>query len=236
MTAYMSSQRLLAWRILLPSTLLSLVSWFGECVAFYYVLRGLGVPGSFLLLQQSTFIFAASTLFGLVVLQFRPLMERLLALVARLPRGDKIAPRLMTAYSSSRELMSWRILFASTAISIVSWFGECIAFYYVLRGLGEPASYLLLLQATFVFAASTLFGLVSFLPGGLGVSEASSAGLLALLIPMAAAPATTATIIIRFCTLWFGVALGAIALAWFSRRYGDAAIRASICGGIEYNR
>jgi uncharacterized protein (TIRG00374 family) len=81
----------------------------------------------------------------------------------------------------------------------------------------------LVLQATFVLAASTLFGLVSFLPGGLGVSEASSAGLLALLIPMAAAPATTATIIIRFCTLWFGVALGAIALAWFSRRYGDAA-------------
>jgi uncharacterized protein (TIRG00374 family) len=161
---------------------------------------------------------------GLVVLQFRPLMERLLALVARLPRGNTIAPRLMTAYSSSRELMSWRILFASTVISVISWFGECVAFYYVLRGLGEPASYLLLLQATFVFAASTLFGLVSFLPGGLGVSEASSAGLLALLIPMAAAPATTATIIIRFCTLWFGVALGAIALAWFSRRYGDAAI------------
>jgi uncharacterized protein (TIRG00374 family) len=161
---------------------------------------------------------------GLVVLQFRPLMERLLALVARLPRGNTIAPRLMTAYSSSRELMSWRILFASTVISVISWFGECVAFYYVLRGLGEPASYLLLLQATFVFAASTLFGLVSFLPGGLGVSEASSAGLLALLIPMAAAPATTATIIIRFCTLWFGVALGAIALAWCSRRYGDAAI------------
>ena len=34
-------------------------------------------------------------------------------------------------------------------------------------------------------------------------------------------PATTATIIIRFCTLWFGVTLGAIALAIFSRRYGE---------------
>jgi glycosyltransferase 2 family protein len=159
---------------------------------------------------------------GLVAVQFRPLMERLLGLIARLPRGDKIAPRLMTAYLSSRALLSWRILLASTVISLVSWFGECIAFYYVLRGLGEPASYLLLLQATFVFAASTLFGLVSFLPGGLGVSEASSTGLLILLVPMAAAPATTATIIIRFCTLWFGVTLGAIALAIFGRRYDEA--------------
>jgi uncharacterized protein (TIRG00374 family) len=158
---------------------------------------------------------------GLVAVQFRPLMERLIGLLARLPRGDKIAPRLMTAYLSSRALLSWRILLASTVISLVSWFGECVAFYYVLRGLGEPASYLLLLQATFVFAASTLFGLVSFLPGGLGVSEASSTGLLILLVPMAAAPATTATIIIRFCTLWFGVTLGALALAVFGRRYGE---------------
>jgi hypothetical protein len=41
------------------------------------------------------------------------------------------------------------------------------------------------------------------------------------LIPLDAGPATTATIIIRFCTLWFGVTLGAIALAIFSRRYAD---------------
>src|SRR5215470_11912822 len=65
---------------------------------------------------------------GLVALQFRPLMERLLSIVARLPQGEKIAPRLMTAYISSRALLSWRILLASTVISVVSWFGECVAF------------------------------------------------------------------------------------------------------------
>jgi glycosyltransferase 2 family protein len=158
---------------------------------------------------------------GLVALQFRALMERMLAVIEGLPFGSRLAPRLMTMYISSQRLLSWRLLLASTAISIVSWFGECIAFYYVLRGLGQPPSYLLLLQATFVFAASTLFGLVSFLPGGLGVSEASSTGLLVLLVPMAGGPATTATIIIRFCTLWFGVTLGALALAIFGRRYSD---------------
>jgi uncharacterized membrane protein YbhN (UPF0104 family) len=40
-----------------------------------------------------------------------------------------------------------------------------------------------------------------------------------VMVGMSASGATTATIIIRFCTLWFGVSLGAIALAWFSRRY-----------------
>lgn len=159
---------------------------------------------------------------GIVIVQYRPLCERILSWVARLPFGGKLAPRLMTVYTNTAQLLSWRLLLASTVISVLSWFGECIAFYYVLLGLGIEPDSLLLLQATFIFAASTLFGLVSFLPGGLGVSEASSAGLLVLLIGMDAGAATTATIIIRFCTLWFGVSLGAVALAIFTRKYGDA--------------
>lgn len=162
------------------------------------------------------------TVAGLLLVQSQPLMQRALAMLARLPVAGKAAPRVATAYESSRRLLSWRLLFVSTVISVVSWFGECAAMYYVLAGLGVSGE-ALLLKATFVFAASTLFGLVSFLPGGLGVSEASSTGLLVLLVPMAAGPATTATIIIRFCTLWFGVSLGVVALALFSRRYGAAA-------------
>ncbi len=158
---------------------------------------------------------------GIVVLQFRPLCERIIALIARLPLGARLAPRLLMVYNSTTRLLSWRLLLVSTLISLVSWFGECVALYYVLLGLGLPADERLVLVATFVFAASTLFGLVSFLPGGLGVSEASSTGLLVALAPMASGPATTATIIIRFCTLWFGVTLGAAALLVAGRRYGD---------------
>jgi uncharacterized protein (TIRG00374 family) len=167
------------------------------------------------------FALLALTAVGLLMLQSRALVQRIADLMLKLPYGPKIAPPLLTAYDSSQRLLSLRILLPSTLISLVSWFGECLAFYYVLRGLGVPESFLLLQQATFIFAASTLFGLISFLPGGLGVSEASSTGLLVLLIAMASGPATTATIIIRFCTLWFGVTLGAIALVIFVRRYGE---------------
>jgi uncharacterized protein (TIRG00374 family) len=159
------------------------------------------------------------TIAGIVIVQNRRLSEALIGMVAKLPIGAKIAPRLTTMYESTVQLLDWRILLVSTVISLLSWFGECVAMYYVLVGLGIEGSLHLLLIATFVFAASTLFGLVSFLPGGLGVSEASSTGMLALLVPMAAGPATVATIMIRFCTLWFGVSLGAIALAIFGRIY-----------------
>jgi uncharacterized membrane protein YbhN (UPF0104 family) len=156
---------------------------------------------------------------GLAALQYRPLAERGFALLERFPFGARIAPPLRSFYASSFALFSWQLLLVSTVVSILSWFGECIAFWYVLGGFGVPLTSDLLLVATFVFAASTLFGLVSFLPGGLGVSEASSTGLLMLLTTLTQAGATAATIIIRFCTLWFGVSLGLIALVLFERRY-----------------
>ncbi len=163
---------------------------------------------------------------GIIIVQNRPLCERLLSWYAtsNLPLRAKLAPRLTTLYVSTYKLLDWRILSVSTLISFVSWGFECVAFYYVLVGLGvEPTAaggpLLLLQQATFIFAASTLFGLISFLPGGLGMSEVTSAGLLIALLGVSGSIATAATIIIRFCTLWFGVALGIIALVWFRQRY-----------------
>lgn len=156
---------------------------------------------------------------GILIAQHRPLVLALIAATARLPFGARVAPRLETIYTSLNQLLDWRILTVSTLISIVSWGFECLAFYYVLVGLGVTGTPLLLLQATFIFAASTLFGLVSFLPGGLGVSEVTSVGLLVGLVGMQVSAATTATIVIRFATLWFGVLLGVVALAWFGRKY-----------------
>jgi uncharacterized protein (TIRG00374 family) len=161
-----------------------------------------------------------ATIAGILVLQFQQLSLRLIDLTARLPLGAKLAPRLHTAYESTRQLLEWRVLLVASLISILSWGFECLAFYYVLLGLGVEGTPLLLLQATFIFAASTLFGLVSLLPGGLGVSEVSSVGLLVAIVGLGAATATTATILIRFCTLWFGVLVGVIAMAWFGRRHG----------------
>ena len=157
---------------------------------------------------------------GVFALQYRPLVLWLMDQMERLPLLKRFGPYARSFYESSFALLSWRLLLVSTLLSIISWGGECVAFYYVLTGLGVAPSFDLLLIATFVFAASTLFGLVSFLPGGIGTSEASSAALLVALVPgIDLAIATAATIIIRFCTLWFGVSLGVLALLIFERRY-----------------
>jgi uncharacterized protein (TIRG00374 family) len=167
-------------------------------------------------------ILVVLSVLGILIIQNRRLCEHIVVWIATLPFGSKIAPKLITLYTSTTRLLTWRILLISTLISFLSWGFECIAFYYVLLALGIEGSMLLLLQATFIFAASTLFGLVSFLPGGLGMSEASSAGLLVTLVGVSSGIAATATIIIRFCTLWFGVGLGVVALLWFRRRYSSS--------------
>jgi uncharacterized protein (TIRG00374 family) len=160
------------------------------------------------------------TIIGIMIVQRQALALAIIRMIARLPLGQRLAPRLETIYTTTAQLLHWRILLISTMISVISWGFECLAFFWVLMGVGSIPSWLLLLQATFIFAASTLFGLVSFLPGGLGASEVSSVGLLLALVGLSASAATTATIVIRFCTLWFGVLLGVVALAWLNRYPG----------------
>ncbi len=180
-------------------------------------------------------VLALGALAMVVVLRHGVLFDRALALVAKAPIARRAGGGLEAARASTRSLFAWPVLELSTALSVASWFGECVAFAFVLVGLGEPLSAETLLLATFIFAASTLIGLVSLLPGGLGASEISSAGLLVLLLPMDAGPAAAATLLIRICTLWFGVALGFGALAVMLRRLGrpPAGVATPAEAGVE---
>jgi uncharacterized protein (TIRG00374 family) len=90
-------------------------------------------------------------------------------------------------------------------LGVLAWFAEGFGFWWLLSALGHP---LPLTTAVFIYAFAMLIGGLSFLPGGLGSSEAVMIGLLALNgFPEAAA--VTATLICRLATLWFAVALGA---------------------------
>ena len=123
-------------------------------------------------------------------------------------------------YLSSRFLLSPRPLLIAVGLGLVSWFGECVAFFVILTGLGLDPSWHLLLAATFVFGVAAWAGALSFLPGGLGATEASAVTLLSLTITDAAMTdsiAVAATLLMRFATLWFGVFLGVVALAIVSR-------------------
>ena len=83
-----------------------------------------------------------------------------------------------------------------------------ISFFIILKGLGVSIT---LNGATFAHTTSSLIGALTFMPGGLGPTEASTIGLLSLQgVPLAVG--ASATVLIRIMTLWFATILGLICL------------------------
>jgi uncharacterized membrane protein YbhN (UPF0104 family) len=156
---------------------------------------------------------------AVLVVQSRPLSLRLLALGGRAPAAARVMHSLLELYESSFVLLRWSNLLLSIALGLISWLGECVAFYCVLVGLGVPPGEQLFLQATFIFAFSTVVGAVSALPGGLGAADASIGGLLVLLVHLPGDLSVAATLLIRLCTLWFGVGIGLISLVVYRKRF-----------------
>ncbi|MDP2952495.1 MAG: lysylphosphatidylglycerol synthase transmembrane domain-containing protein [Chloroflexota bacterium] len=161
---------------------------------------------------------------GLVVLlaRFRPLARRVWSLAQRLPlfsRGRR-GEALDQFYESSHILLSPKNLAVAVGLGTVAWLGEGIAFYLVLEGLGMPGGWLLVVQAQFIMAVATLAGAILLMPGGLGVAEGGLTGMAQTLLHMPRDLAATGTLLIRFFTLWFGVALGLVVLLATLHRLG----------------
>jgi uncharacterized protein (TIRG00374 family) len=143
-----------------------------------------------------------------IISQIRPLALRLLALGERLPLVKRFARSLHEFYEGSFAVFKPSATLLAAALGIVSWLGEGLGFYLILIGLGVGPGLKVLATAVFALSFSAVIGAVSTLPGGLGAAEASIAGLLVLLLDLGTGTAAAATLLIRFATLWFGVALG----------------------------
>jgi len=114
------------------------------------------------------------------------------------------------ATAASRSLLTVPLLVGMTLLSAASWFCESLAAYVCVRGLDLDLS---LGDTIVVFSLGSLAGAASFLPGGLGVADASMTGLIRLLGDTTKAAAAAGTVLIRLTTLWYGVLLGLIGLA-----------------------
>ncbi len=153
----------------------------------------------------------------IAAIQIRPLALRLLGLAERMPLITSRTHDLRALYDSSYELFRPKALAVAVGIGLVSWGLECVALYLVYVGLGVPATPELLLQSTFILASATLAGSLLLMPGGLGVAEASIVGLGQFLLGASREVASAGALLIRLCTLWFGVLVGVLCLLVFLR-------------------
>jgi glycosyltransferase 2 family protein len=161
---------------------------------------------------------AAAAVLAIALLQARSVVHAVLERLAYTKRAARVSQILRTMYDSARELLTWRRLLIAVAVGVVSWGGECLALYVILLGLGSAAGLDVLNQATFALAAGSLVGSASLLPGGLGAAEGTVAAVLGGVGGQPREIAAAATLLIRVCTLWFGVALGTVSLLVLTRR------------------
>ncbi|MFK8054112.1 MAG: YbhN family protein [Woeseiaceae bacterium] len=111
---------------------------------------------------------------------------------------------------SAASLLQPTLLFRGLVVGIIAWGAEGLAFYIIVTELNLDIT---LLQAVGIYSVSVLIGALSFVPGGLGSTEA----VMILLLKLLGADTPTAiaaTLICRIATLWFAVAIGAASMGW----------------------
>ncbi len=140
----------------------------------------------------------------LALFHLRPVRERLLARLAARPSLARYREGLEGAATGLGTLLGPRDALGSVVLSTAAWACEGVGMWLVCRGLGLDVG---VGPACFVYASATLLGSLSFLPGGLGGTEAAIVWLLGRLA-VGSAPAGAAALIIRVVTLWLAVAIG----------------------------
>ena len=189
-------------------------------VAVVVTERLLDVLAVLLLLASSVLVFTGQRSFvapvvlvaaaGVVAVIYRPVVDRLIPLLAKTRLGAGRAAVLIDIHQAFNRLVEPRTLLVGLALSTAAWAAEGIGCALVVRHY-EPA--VPMLASVFDYAASSMAGAISMLPGGLLAAEGS----LVLLLErqgVALDAAMASTVIVRAATLWFAVVVGLLALPW----------------------
>ncbi len=163
--------------------------------------------------------FLGVAVFGIAVLRSKTLSLLAERVLLKLPFLDRLAPHLRSFHGASNELLGARPLLIGTTISFLSWGLECLGVYLCAEGLGADAGFLMV---TFVFAVSSLLGVLSMIPGGIGAVEAGLALQFVRLAEMSTGLAGALTFVIRLATLWWATLLGILGLLLVRRMLGGA--------------
>ena len=185
---------------------------------------------------ETTLVIAAAGVvgFGLVLLAWPRPTRWLIDLATRPKFTSRFRQPMHEMYGGLAILCRPKMLIIATLIAIPAWGAECIGFAEIVNAF--PGVQVDLGLAMVIYAATTIAGALSFLPGGLGVTEAS---MTILLVQGAAqldrAAAVDATLLTRLATLWFAVLLGLVCLAFARARIARLVRESAPASGVSAN-
>ena len=122
---------------------------------------------------------------------------------------QKFSVSLEDSQDIIRNSLKRKTVFFSSVLTVLFRLVEALGIYIVLVSFGINIINYLMLATT--YSVSIILGSVSMMPGGLGITEGSLAGLMSVQ-GMDLSTALILAIVIRFFTLWYGIVVGFIAL------------------------
>lgn len=173
------------------------------CVGIWYF-----EPAMYVMGIVSIFIIIAFLAFS-----SKKLFKKIIDTVTKIKFTTNFFGSLLDSYDVLHKSTRGKISIISTILSTIHWLLISLAVYFIL--LAYDIKNIGILEVIPIYLSSIVIGAVSFLPGGIGVTEGSLAGFLNLFINDIST-AVSLSIIIRIFTLWVSVLVGFIFLKFVS--------------------
>ena len=140
---------------------------------------------------------------------YRPIFEFILKRVTKTKFFSKYSENISDSYEIVRNSTTPQISSISFGLSILYWIIISIAVHFILLSFGIDS--INILKTISIYSSSVVIGAISFIPGGLGITEGSLIGLFSL-EGIDISLALILSVMIRILTMWYSVSIGFICL------------------------
>ncbi len=157
---------------------------------------------------------------GLALFIFGMMRNRLLfslfsKITLRFPRLKVLEESVVVSRDALKLLTSRRVVLEAFIFTVPAMILQAVSVFFVFHAFGVKITFI---TSTQIFYVALISGVLSFIPGGLVVTEASMLGLLIKYYDHDVRLLATSIIIIRFVTVWYPTLLG-ILTSQFILRY-----------------
>ena len=163
----------------------------------------LGMDTSLILISVSILIVI------IFLIYYRPIFEFILKRVTKTKFFSKYSENLSDSYEIVRNSTTPQISSISFGLSVLYWIIISVAVHFILLSFGIES--ISVLKTISIYSSSVIIGAISFIPGGLGITEGSLIGLFSL-EGIDISLALILSVMIRILTMWYSVSIGFICL------------------------
>ncbi len=146
-------------------------------------------------------------------LYYRPASELFFKRVTKTKFFSKYVENISEFDKTVQKSTNVKVATICILLAVTYWFIVSTAVYYTL--IGFDINILDYLKVLSIYATSILLGAISFIPGGVGITEGALAGLFTL-EGIDVSTALILSVIIRIFVLWYSVSIGFISLKFTS--------------------